>query len=125
LPCATRLVAKSSRKGGWPGQGDADAEGIGAVAAVAAAEGRDHRARLHVDEVDGNQPALHRHFREVADAAQVVRVGQRHHAAAGFLRARHGQGHGLLAHDLAVAATARPAPAGSRHRASPRCWRWA
>ena len=49
-----------------------------------ATTGRD----THVDEVDGHQAARHRHLGEVADAAEVVRIGQRHDAAARFCAAR-------------------------------------
>jgi hypothetical protein len=84
----------------------ADAAGIGAVAAVAAVERRDHRPRLHVDEMDGHQAVADRHLGEMPDAAQVVRVGQRQDAAAQFLGAGHAQGHGLLTDHLPVAALA-------------------
>ena len=73
--------------GGWPGERDADGHRIGAEARIGAAEGRDDRARDHVDEADRHQALGDRILGPLADAAQVVRVRERHHAHAVLLRA--------------------------------------
>ena len=54
----------------------------------------------------GHQTLRHRHFGKVADTAKVMRIGQRHDAAAVRLGARHAERHGLRAYNLAVAALA-------------------
>ncbi len=50
-----------------------------------------------------HQALCHCHFGKVADATQVVRLGQCHDAAAVLLGAGHAQLHGLNASDLAIA----------------------
>jgi len=54
----------------------------------------------------GHQALRHRHLGKVADAPEVVRVAQRHDAAAVLAGAGNAQLHGLHAGDLAVAALA-------------------
>ena len=58
-------------------------EVLGATeAAIAAAPGCDHRPRQHVDEVQRDKARGSRHFGEVTDAAEVVRLRQAQDAAA-------------------------------------------
>ncbi len=85
---------------------DADAERVGAEARVAAAERRDDRPRQHVDEVDRDQAVVDALLGPVADAADVVRVGQADDADAVALGALGAQLHRLMAHHLAVAGVA-------------------
>ena len=89
-----RLVARAR---------DADAERVGAEARVAAAERRDDRPRQHVDEVDRDQAVADALLGPVADAAEVMRVGQADDADAVALGALGAELHRLVAHHLAVA----------------------
>ena len=82
----------------------ADAAGVGAKAAVGTAPGCYHRPRDDADKVHGHQAAGHRHFREVADAPQMVGLRQCHDAAAMGQRPVNRQAHGLLADHLTIAA---------------------
>ena len=84
----------------------ANAARIGAVAPVGAAKRCDDRTRQHVDKMQRHQALRHSHLGEVADASEVVRVAQRHDAAAMGFGARHAECHGLFSDDLAVAALA-------------------
>ena len=93
---------------------DAHREGIRPEARIAAAEGRDDRARNHVGEMHRDEIGRHRHLRPRPDAAQVVRIPQRHYAAAELLRARNAQFHRLVADDLPEAGLAVEA----QHRAA-------
>jgi hypothetical protein len=60
-------------------QGHTNAAGVGAIAAITPTEGRHHGPRQHVHEVQGHQSLRHGHLGKVANASQVVRVGQRQH----------------------------------------------
>ena len=94
---------KVEQKGLGPGQRDTDTTRVGAKPSVTATPGGHHGARQHVDKMQRHQPLCGGHFREVADAAQVVCMRQRHDAAAMLLRTGDAHLHGLFTHDLAVA----------------------
>ena len=87
-------------------QRDAGGERVGAEARVGAAVRRDDAARDHVDEVQRHQASGHRLLGPGADAAQVVRVAQCHHAAAVPAGALDAQRHRLAADHLAEAGLA-------------------
>ena len=93
---------------------DADRERVGAEARIAAAEGRDDRARDDVGEMHRDEVGLDGHLRPCADTAQVVRIAERDDAAAELLGARNAHLHGLMADDLAEPGL----PVEAQHRAT-------
>ena len=96
-------VEDQGRRAG-AGGGHGDADGVGAEAGLAAAEGGDDgRAGDGVDEVEREQPGGHRMVAIGADAAEVVDVAQRQQADAAGLRRGDGEVHGLAADHLAEA----------------------
>ena len=76
------------------------------MARVAAAPGRHDRAREYVDEVDRDQPVRDALLGPMADAADVMRVGEANDADAAALGALGGQLHGFMADHLAIAGEA-------------------
>jgi hypothetical protein len=70
---------------------------------IRSAERSDDGARYDVGEMQRYQAGRHRLLRPLADAAQVVRARQPHHAHAVLLRARDTDLHRLQAYHLAVA----------------------
>jgi hypothetical protein len=62
--------------------------------------------RQHIDEMQRHQALRHSHLGEVANAPQMVGVGQRHDATAMRFGPCDAQLHGLLPHHLPVAALA-------------------
>jgi len=74
---------------------------FGAVAGVAAAKGRNDRPRQHVHEWIDTKAMGDTLFGPVADAPDMVRVGEADHAHAVTLGAFGAQFHGLKAHHLA------------------------
>ena len=94
-------------------QRHAGSEGVGAEARVGATVGRDDGPRNHVDEVQRDQTFSRRQLGPRADAPQVVRIAQRHHAAAKLFGARDADGHRLRADHLAEAGVAVQAQHGA------------
>ncbi len=84
-------------------QRHADRAGVGAVARIRSAVGRDARVREHVGEMDRHQSLRDRHLGPVADSSEVVRIGERHDARTVLLRAGDREPHRFLADRLAVA----------------------
>ena len=82
----------------------ADADRVGAEAPVGSAVRRHAREGAHVHEVDRHQAFGERHLGEVADAPEMMRVGERHDAGAQALGALVRQLHGFDTDHLAVAA---------------------
>ena len=82
----------------------ANAAGVGAVAPVGATKRRHHRTRQHIDKMQGHQALRHRQLGKMSDASQMVRIGQRHDAAAMGFGTADAECHRLLADDLAITA---------------------
>ena len=81
----------------------ANAAGVGAKASIATLPRGDHGARHDVHKMQRHVTAGHRHFSEMTNAPQVVRVRERHDAGAVLCHTLKGEVHGLLAHGLAKA----------------------
>ena len=76
------------------------AERVGAEAAIAAAERRHHRIAHHVDEVNRDKTGAGALLRPMADAADMVRVVQRHRRQAQLAGAFNAQRHCFAGHHL-------------------------
>ena len=82
------------------------AQRVRAEAAIFAAERGDHHVANHVYEMDRDHSGGGALFRPVADAANMMRIAQRHGGHTVLFRLLNTDLHGFMGHDLAEAAVA-------------------